>query len=230
MIEENRAKIDEIDRQIAKLLSERFELVNELGDYKKKNGYQVVDVTRECAVLKNVTSGSKQHLAGYIENIYTKIIAESAKLQKNSNLHAKPKVLVINGPNLNMLGKREKEHYGTITYQGLEKLLEQTACDLGLELEIFQSNSESEIISKVQTADKYAGLIINPAAYTHTSIAILDALLCIDIPKVEVHLSNIAKRDDIRNVSITAKGVDYLVAGMAENSYLKALEFLSMIL
>ena len=106
------------------------------------------------------------------------------------------KILVINGPNLNMLGIREPGIYGKSTYVDLCGLLEQTAKDLGMEVEIYQSNHEGDLVDKIQWAyGKIDGIVINPAAYTHTSVAILDALKAVSIPAVEVHISDVDARE-----------------------------------
>jgi len=113
------------------------------------------------------------------------------------------KILIINGPNLNMLGIREVDIYGTKTYTDLSNQLNIWAKELNLEVEIFQSNHEGAIVDKIQEAyyKKTDGIVINPGAYTHTSIAILDALKCVKIPTIEVHLSDIKNREDFRKVS-----------------------------
>ena len=112
------------------------------------------------------------------------------------------KILVINGPNLNMLGIREPGIYGKSTYADLCRLLEQTAKDLGMEVEIYQSNHEGDLVDKIQWAyGKIDGIVINPAAYTHTSVAILDALKAVSIPAVEVHISDVDARESFRQIS-----------------------------
>lgn len=141
------------------------------------------------------------------------------------------KILLVNGPNLNMLGTREPELYGSETLPQIEAKCKAAAKGLKLELDTFQSNSEGEIVSKIQEASKkYQGLIINPAAYSHTSVAILDALLLLKFPIIEVHLSNIFQREEFRHgsyVSSVAKGV---ICGLGSKGYLLALEALSEML
>ena len=133
------------------------------------------------------------------------------------------KILVINGPNLNMLGIREPDIYGRTTYADLEKLI-QNYCDKNnIEVKIFQSNHEGDIVDEIQKAyGVFDGIIINPAAYTHTSVAILDAMKSVALPAVEVHISDVTKREDFRQISyagmacfehIIGKGIDgYLIA------------------
>ena len=135
------------------------------------------------------------------------------------------KVLVIHGPNLNMLGKREPDIYGKTTLAEINKKLEKLGKKLGIAVDTFQSNHEGEIVEKIQDAmGKCQGLIINPAAYTHTSIAIRDALLLLDIPIIEIHLSNIYKREPFRNKSIIADIAKAQISGFGILGYSMALE------
>jgi 3-dehydroquinate dehydratase-2 len=136
-----------------------------------------------------------------------------------------PLVLVINGPNLNMLGQREPEVYGSDTLADIDAMLEKEAGRLKLTLETFQSNSEGAIVDKIQTAPgRAAGLIINPGAYTHTSIAIRDAMLLLDIPMVEIHLSNTYKREEFRRTSMLADIVTGRIVGFGAFGYIMALQ------
>ncbi|NBV82614.1 type II 3-dehydroquinate dehydratase [bacterium] len=141
------------------------------------------------------------------------------------------KILVIHGPNLNMLGSREPSIYGTTTLESLNDLLEAQAKSQGVGLDTYQSNSEGELISKIQHAPQlYDALIINPGAYTHYSIAIRDALSTISIPKVEVHLSNIHAREEFRHRSVTAGVCQGQISGFGTNSYLMAVYYLVSLL
>jgi 3-dehydroquinate dehydratase-2 len=138
------------------------------------------------------------------------------------------KILVIHGPNLNMLGKREPDTYGHQTLDEINTMLKTRANRLGLFLETFQSNHEGEIVDKIQQAnDSFDGIIINPAAYTHTSIAIRDALIMLDIPFVEIHLSNIYKREKFRQVSMVSDIATAQIAGFGSHGYILALEGLA---
>ena len=138
------------------------------------------------------------------------------------------KILVINGPNLNMLGKREPDVYGHETLDQINTMLKTRANRLGLFLETFQSNHEGEIVDKIQQAnDSFDGIIINPAAYTHTSIAIRDALIMLDIPIIEIHLSNIYKRESYRHVSMVSDIATAQIAGFGSYGYMLALEGLA---
>ena len=137
-------------------------------------------------------------------------------------LHKK-KVLVVNGPNLNMLGKRNPNHYGSLTLDEINRLMVENS---PFELEFFQSNHEGALIDKLQEYDNYAGIIINPGAYTHTSVALHDCLEIISIPKVEVHLSEVDNREDYRKINFVRDVVDYHCQGKKENSYIDALLYL----
>ncbi len=135
------------------------------------------------------------------------------------------RVLVIHGPNLNLLGVREPHVYGNVTLEDVDALLHAEARELGCRLSIIQSNNEGDIVTAVQSArDGFAALVINPGAYTHTSIAIRDALSSVDCPKVEVHLSNIHAREEFRKISITAGAVNGLIAGFGPESYILGLQ------
>ena len=134
------------------------------------------------------------------------------------------KILVINGPNLNLLGDREKENYGEITLDKINEELSSLASELGVEIEFFQSNFEGELVDKIQKAkDNFDGIIINPAAYTHTSIAIRDAILAIKTPAIEVHLSNIHSREEFRQKSFIAPVCIGQISGFKKDSYTLAL-------
>ena len=140
-----------------------------------------------------------------------------------------PKVLVIHGPNLNLLGTREPDVYGTDTLERINADLAADAEAAGLELEIFQSNHEGEIVDCIQSAiGRIAGLIINPAAYTHTSIAIRDALVNLDAPVIEVHLSNIHKREPFRHQSMVSDIATGQIAGLGAIGYRLALKALAV--
>ncbi len=137
------------------------------------------------------------------------------------------KILVINGPNINMLGVREKNIYGMETFETLCERVEKKAEELGIEVELFQSNCEGDIVTKIQSAFEDAdGIVINPAAYTHYSIAILDALKSVTLPAVEVHISNIHRREEFRKKSVTAEACIGQISGLGINGYELALEAL----
>lgn len=128
------------------------------------------------------------------------------------------KLLFLNGPNLNMLGTREPDKYGLQTLAEIEKMIKNEAKNI--EIKFFQTNIEGELVTEIQNAKGvYDGIVINPAAYTHTSIAIRDALLAVEIPAVEIHLSNIHKREEFRKVSMTAAACIGQITGFGANSY-----------
>ena len=136
------------------------------------------------------------------------------------------KILVINGPNLNMLGIREPDVYGSNTFKDLEKFIKASADELGLSVSLFQSNHEGEIVDVIQAAyGIYDGIVINPAAYTHTSVAILDALKAVAIPTVEVHISDISNREEFRRFSYVSLIAKKTICGYGFNGYKMALEF-----
>lgn len=135
------------------------------------------------------------------------------------------KILVINGPNLNLLGSREPDIYGKQDYAALLAQFDAFANERGITIDAFQSNSEGALIDKIHAAaGVYDGIVINPGAYTHYSIAILDALKAVDVPAIEVHLSNIAAREDFRHVSVTAAGCIGQISGLGFDSYFLAIE------
>lgn len=140
------------------------------------------------------------------------------------------KILVINGPNLNFLGIREPAQYGTENYEALCAKIEAAATAKGDTVEIFQNNCEGAIIDRLQAAysDGTEGIIINPGAYTHYSYAIRDALASVTVKKIEVHISNIHKREEFRHTSVTAPVCDGQIVGLGINGYLLALEALHM--
>lgn len=137
------------------------------------------------------------------------------------------RILVINGPNINMLGIREPGIYGDKSYSALLDYLHKSAEELGVQLECFQSNSEGDIVGAIQDAYRRVdGIVINPAAYTHTSIAILDALKAVGLPAVEVHLSDIGAREEFRRVSYAGMACVKTIVGKGFEGYREAMEFL----
>jgi 3-dehydroquinate dehydratase-2 len=136
----------------------------------------------------------------------------------------KKRILVLNGPNLNLLGKREPEIYGRLTLEQVNRKIQQLAADLAVEVEIRQSNSEGELIGWVQEAPKQFGaIVINPAAYTHSSVALRDAITAAAIPTIEVHISNIYKREEFRRQSYIAGAAVGQITGFGVQSYLLGL-------
>ncbi|MBR3704508.1 MAG: type II 3-dehydroquinate dehydratase [Oscillospiraceae bacterium] len=137
------------------------------------------------------------------------------------------KILFLNGPNLNMLGIREPEIYGNRTYADLERYIRNFCAELGIDCEILQSNHEGVLVDAIQSAlDRMDAIVINPAAYTHTSIAILDALKAVSLPAVEVHLSDVSQREDFRRMSYAGMACCATFAGHGFDGYRMAAEFL----
>ena len=137
------------------------------------------------------------------------------------------KILVINGPNLNFLGIREKGVYGTTDYNGLLEMIGKKGEECDCEIEVFQSNHEGAIIDRIQDSyfDGTEGIVINPGAYTHYSYAIRDALASIVVPKVEIHISDIIKREEFRKISVTKDACDHQIYGHGLDGYLEAIDF-----
>lgn len=137
------------------------------------------------------------------------------------------KILVINGPNLNMLGIREPELYGKKDYKGLVKLIKAHAKKKGVKVETYQSNYEGDIVTKIQKALKNTdAIVINAGAYTHTSVAILDALKSVNIPTVEVHITDVNNRDDFRKISYISLFAEKVIVGKGFSGYLEAIDYL----
>lgn len=133
------------------------------------------------------------------------------------------KILILNGPNLNLLGTRESDIYGTMTLEDINASLLNLAKELNVELTISQSNHEGEIVDLIHNSKDFAALVINPAAYTHTSVAIRDAIAAVEIPAVEIHLSNIYKREEFRHKSLISPVAQGQVSGFGPDSYLLGL-------
>lgn len=138
------------------------------------------------------------------------------------------KILIINGPNINMLGVREKEIYGEQTYSQLLAQISRWSADYGVEIKHVQSNHEGVLVDEIQAAyDQFDAIIINPAAYTHTSIAILDALKAVNLPSVEVHISNISERESFRQVSYAGMACEKTISGQGLDGYRQAIQYLT---
>ena len=137
------------------------------------------------------------------------------------------KILVINGPNLNLLGLREPALYGARNFSALQDFIRSSAAAMGVEVELFQSNHEGAIVDKIQAAyGLFDGILINPAAYTHTSVAILDALKAVALPTVEVHLTDISTREDFRRFSFVSLYAQKTICGKGFDGYKEGLEYL----
>ena len=141
------------------------------------------------------------------------------------------KILVINGPNLNLLGTREKEKYGQSSLEDIKNKCETHAKKIGLELDFRQSNVEGEIVNFIQESRKeHSGIIINAGGYTHTSVSILDALLAVKKPTIELHITNIYKREDFRHKSLISKAADGIICGLGSEGYIMALDGIKKII
>ena len=141
------------------------------------------------------------------------------------------KILVINGPNLNMLGIREPDHYGKETYSDLVKKIESYCSEKGVFVECYQSNHEGCLVDKIQEAyGNFDGIVINPGAYTHTSIAFLDAVKSVMIPTVEVHISKVEEREDFRQISYIRLAAVKTITGLGTDGYLRAIDFLEEVI
>ncbi len=138
------------------------------------------------------------------------------------------KLMIINGPNLNMLGIREPDIYGSATYKSLCEQISDHCGDRGIECEFFQSNHEGDLVDYIQKAyfDKFDGIVINPGAYTHTSVAILDAVKAVSLPAVEVHISDVDNRDEFRKISYIRQGCIEMVSGKGFAGYIEAVDLL----
>lgn len=149
----------------------------------------------------------------------------SVWINGNAQVAKAPKVLILNGPNLNMLGSRQPDVYGRETLADVEKSCRRHAKSLGLTADCRQSNSEGELVGWIQTArGGHDGIIVNPGAYSHTSIAIMDAFLAVGLPLIEVHLSNIHRREAFRHHSYVSKVADAVICGLGSQGYLMALD------
>ena len=141
------------------------------------------------------------------------------------------KILLINGPNLNLLGTREKEKYGNTSLQDVQKKCETHCKKIGLEIDFKQSNVEGEIVNFIQNSkENHHAIIINAGGYTHTSVAILDALLAVKKPTIELHITNIYKREDFRHKSLISKAADGIICGLGIEGYIMALDAVKKIL
>ena len=137
------------------------------------------------------------------------------------------KVLVINGPNLNLLGLREPSLYGARNFAALQEFIRSSAASLGIDVELFQSNHEGAIVDRIQSArGVFDALVVNAAAYTHTSVAILDALKAVGTPTVEVHISDVSKREDFRQISYVREACIATISGHGTDGYLEAIDLL----
>ncbi len=229
-----RAHINAIDTKMVELFAERMQAAAEIAAAKAEQKLPVLDTGREEQVLERVTAQAGEALAPYIRELYRTMFAvskeyQAALLSASATGEKRSKILVLNGPNLNMLGIREKNIYGTETYADLRELLEKAFAEAGVLGEIYQSNHEGDLVDRIQQAyfDGTDGIVINPAAYTHTSVAILDALKAVSLPAVEVHISALGEREDFRQISYAGKACVKTIIGRGLQGYVDAIAFLA---
>ena len=227
-LNEARSIINRADEQIVSALKERMRAVTEVARYKQAHDLPVLDEKREEKVLERVAAMAGDDMSGMARELYRHIMAISRDYQtKMLGRDGKIRLLVLNGPNLNMLGIREPDIYGRQTYADLTAYIRAEAEKLGADVEIFQSNHEGALVEKIQSAlNRFDGIVINPAAYTHTSVAILDALKAVALPAVEVHLSDVNAREAFRHVSYAGMACEKTYAGHGFEGYRLAMEYL----
>lgn len=205
----------------------------------KETAAEEVAVEAAEGVTEETAEGAEQEVTAAAATEQEASTEEAKKAQETEEECTQPSVcecekkvtrlLVINGPNLNFLGIREKAVYGTQTYQDLLNLIAKKGIESGIAIEVYQSNHEGAIIDKLQAAyfDGTDGIVINPGAYSHYSYAIRDALACLNVPKVEVHISNIMEREPFRQISVTAPVCDKQIYGQGLDGYLQAIDFIA---
>ena len=223
-LNEARDIINRADEQIVAALKERMRAVTEVARYKQAHNLPVLDEKREEKVLERVAAMAGDDMSGMARELYRHIMALSRDYQtKMLGRDGKIRLLVLNGPNLNMLGIREPNIYGKKTYADLTAYIRAEAEKLGADVEIFQSNHEGALVEKIQSAlHHFDGIVINPAAYTHTSVAILDALKAVALPAVEVHLSDVDAREPFRHVSFAGMACQKTFKGLGFEGYRQA--------
>ncbi len=227
-LNEARSIINHADEQIIAALKERMRAVTEVARYKQAHDLPVLDEKREEKVLERVAAMAGDDMSDMARELYRHIMALSRDYQtKMLGRDGKIRLLVLNGPNLNMLGVREPDIYGKQTYADLAAYIRAEAEKLGADVTIFQSNHEGALVEKIQSAlHHFDGIVINPAAYTHTSVAILDALKAVALPAVEVHLSDVSAREAFRQASYAGMACEKTYAGHGFEGYKLAMEYL----
>lgn len=229
-LNEIRNKIDKIDDKLAELIDERFTLVEQVANAKIGINKQVRDTAREESILSRITANvvHPDSIRTVFKNIFstsranqTEIILNSARRNADNPFKA---IKVINGVNLNMLGIREPNIYGDKSYSALEHYIEECARELNLYVSVVQFNHEGDIVDEIQNClNKYDGIVINPGAYTHTSVAIADALKAVNIPVIEVHLTDVDSREAFRKISYIAPIAIKTIKGHGFEGYKMAL-------
>ena len=231
-----RERIDGIDDQLIRLLKERMDCTDEIGKRKAEDGTPVRNAAREEEILQKVDALVPEDMREDIRQLYRALFACSKTRQRRNPVRTgvsadgRTAVLVLNGPNLNLLGIREPDLYGRLDYAALEDYLEQCGQEEDLSVTCVQSNSEAYLVEQIQNARGiYDGIVINPAAYTHTSVALLDALKAVSLPCVEVHLTDVSSREDFRTVSYVREACLDCFAGYGFEGYRKALSLLKQV-
>lgn len=229
-LNEIRNKIDKIDDKLAELIDERFTLVEQVANAKIGINKQIRDTAREEGILSRITANvvHPDSIRTVFKNIFstsranqTEIILNSARRNADNPFKA---IKVINGVNLNMLGIREPNIYGDKSYSALEHYIEECARELNLYVSVVQFNHEGDIVDEIQNClNKYDGIVINPGAYTHTSVAIADALKAANIPTIEVHLTDVDSREAFRKISYIAPIAIKTIKGHGFEGYKMAL-------
>ena len=238
-LEEARAEIRATDEAMRELFVCRMEAVRAVAAAKRGQGLPVEDAVQEERVVAALAPGVEdaglrrcyeRFLRGVmgVSKDWQRQLAQAAKAPAGEAGAAALRLLVINGPNLNLLGLREPDIYGTASYADLCALVQEHAADLGIFVETFQSNHEGELVDAIQGArGVFDGIIINPAAYTHTSVAIGDALRSVALPAVEVHLSDVAAREAFRQVSCVRDACLATISGHGFAGYTEAMDLLA---
>lgn len=230
-----RSQIDEIDSRLLELFTRRMEFVRGVAQLKRDSGLALTDPVREREVIEQAAALAGPELTGEATSFMQGLMGISrsyqAKLLQNLEGSDNPmkQILVIHGPNLNLLGDREPEHYGSATLDQINQTLSELGTELGATVTCHQSNCEGKIVSWIQDSSAYAGIILNAGAYTHYSLAIRDAIAAITTPVIEVHLSNIHTREEFRHHSVLAAVCRGSICGLGAQSYTLALRALLVI-
>ena len=226
-----RQSIDTIDDSLVKLFEERMSLAKTVAEYKKKNDLTVLDSSREQEVIDRAAALVSEELRGETALFMRALMSLSREYQRTllsqgeapEERDTMKNIAVINGPNLNLLGEREPDKYGNETLEALNTRIAAAAAILGMNCVFYQSNVEGELVTIIQEAKDFDGIILNAGAYTHYSVAIRDAVAGVKAPTVEVHLSNVAAREEFRHTSVIAPVCKGIVAGFGGDSYIIAL-------
>ena len=219
--------IDDVDEKMVKLFERRMRLAKDVGEYKKNNNLPIQDPAREKEIIDKAVNSIDEDLQEQVNVFIQTLISLSRQYQRTIVFEQKEKIAIINGPNLNLLGTREPDKYGTETLADVEARIRSLAEELCCEVSFFQSNVEGEIVTAIQQAGDSEGIVLNAGAYTHTSVAIRDAIAAVKAPAIEVHISNTAAREEFRQTSLIAPVCKGSISGFGAESYLLALRALA---